>query len=232
NVGGRFSVLSPVGLVPIAIAGFDIEEMLHGASLAQDICLENNEKNPAIQYAAVRNMLFNEGRKVELMVNYNPRLCYFAEWWKQLYGESEGKNGKGLFPASVSYTTDLHSLGQFVQDGSPILFETVLWVDDDSDAPVVPHDDENLDKLNYLEGKNMEYINSKAAEGTMNAHVAGNVPNIRIEFDAVDEFNLGYLMFFFEFACGISAYMLGVNPFNQPGVEAYKKEMFRLLGKE
>ncbi|MBO7651420.1 MAG: glucose-6-phosphate isomerase [Bacteroidales bacterium] len=232
NVGGRFSVLSPVGLLPIAIAGFDIEEMLHGASMAQDICLEDNVKNPAIQYAAIRNMLYNDGKKVELMVNYNPRLKYFAEWWKQLYGESEGKNHKGLFTASVSYTTDLHSLGQFVQDGSPILFENVLWVNDDSDAPVVPHDDENLDKLNYLEGKNMEYINSKAAEGTMNAHVAGDVPNIRIEIDAVDEYNLGFLMYFFEIACGISAYILNVNPFNQPGVEAYKKEMFRLLGKE
>jgi len=231
NVGGRFSVLSPVGLLPIAIAGFDIEEMLHGASMAQDICLENNEKNPAIQYAAIRNMLYDDGKKVELMVNYNPRLKYFAEWWKQLYGESEGKDDKGLFPASVSYTTDLHSLGQFVQQGEKILFETVLWVNDDSDAPVVPHDDENLDKLNYLEGKNMEYINSKAAEGTMNAHVAGNVPNIRIEMDAVDEYNIGFLMYFFEIACGISAYMLNVNPFNQPGVEDYKKEMFRLLGK-
>ena len=231
NVGGRFSVLSPVGLLPIAIAGFDIEEMLRGASMAQDICLENNENNPAIQYAAIRNLLYNGGKKVELMVNYNPRLIYFSEWWKQLYGESEGKGNKGLFPASVSYTTDLHSLGQFVQQGDHVLFETVLWVNDDSDAPIVPHDDENLDKLNYLEGKNMEYINSKAAEGTMNAHVAGNVPNIRFEIDAVDEYNLGFMMYFFEIACGISAYLLGVNPFNQPGVEDYKKEMFRLLGK-
>ncbi len=231
NVGGRFSVLSPVGLLPIAIAGFDIEEMLRGASMAQDICLEDDDKNPAIQYAAIRNLLYNDGKKVELMVNYNPRLCYFAEWWKQLYGESEGKNDKGLFPASVSYTTDLHSLGQYVQQGDKILFETVLWVNDDSDAPIVPHDDENLDKLNYLEGKNMEFINSKAAEGTMNAHVAGNVPNIRMEIDAIDEYNVGFLMYFFEIACGISAYMLNVNPFNQPGVEDYKKEMFRLLGK-
>lgn len=232
NVGGRYSVLSPVGLLPIAIAGYDIEEMLRGASMAQDFCFEDGDNNPAIRYAAIRYLLYQQGKKCELMVNYNPRLDYFAEWWKQLFGESEGKCGKGLFPTSVSYTTDLHSLGQFVQQGDKMLFETLIWVDDDSDAPVVPHDDENLDKLNYLEGKNLEYINSKAAEGTVNAHVNGGVPNIEIAIDAVDEYNIGYLMYFFEIACGISAYMLGVNPFNQPGVEDYKNEMFRLLGKK
>lgn len=231
NVGGRFSVLSPVGLLPIAVAGFEVDEFIRGASIAQDLCLELNADNPAIKYAAMRNLLYAAGNKIELMVNYNPRLSFFAEWWKQLYGESEGKQGKGLFPASVSFTTDLHSMGQYIQQGERHLFETVLFVDDESDAPIIPTDSEDLDKLNYIAGKNMEFVNKKAAEGTLMAHVDGKVPNIQFTIDYLDEYNLGFLMYFFEIACGISGYMLGVNPFDQPGVEDYKRNMFKLLGK-
>ncbi|HNQ69250.1 MAG TPA: glucose-6-phosphate isomerase [Bacteroidales bacterium] len=231
NVGGRFSVLSPVGLIPIAVAGFDIDEFLRGASIAQDICLELSQENPAIKYAAIRNLLYASGHKVELMVNYNMRLNYFTEWWKQLYGESEGKENKGIFPASVSFTTDLHSLGQYIQQGERQIFETVIFVNDTSDAPIIPADEENLDKLNYIAGKDMEFVNRKAFEGTLMAHVDGQVPNILFEIDNLDEYNLGFMMYFFEIACGISGYMLGVNPFDQPGVEDYKKNMFKLLGK-
>jgi glucose-6-phosphate isomerase len=231
NVGGRFSVLTPVGLLPIAIAGFDIAEILRGASVAQDICLEMSPDNPAIKYAAIRNILYVTGHKTELLVNYNQQLNYIAEWWKQLYGESEGKENKGIFPASVSFTTDLHSLGQYIQQGERNLFETVIFVSDDSDAPNIPLDDENLDKLNYLAGKNMEFVNRKAFEGTLMAHIDGKVPNIIIEIDKIDEYTIGFLLYFFEIACGISGYMLGVNPFDQPGVEDYKRNMFKLLGK-
>jgi glucose-6-phosphate isomerase len=231
NVGGRFSVLSPVGLLPIAVAGYDVDEFVRGASIAQDLCLELNAENPAVKYAAMRNLLYAAGYKIELMVNYNPRLIYFAEWWKQLYGESEGKEGKGIFPASVSFTTDLHSMGQYIQQGERHLFETVILVDDDSDAPIIPEDPQDLDKLNYIAGKNMEFVNKKAAEGTLMAHVDGNVPNIIFTLDTLDEYTLGFFMYFFEIACGISGYMLGVNPFDQPGVEDYKRNMFKLLGK-
>lgn len=231
NVGGRFSVLSPVGLLPISVAGFDIEEFLRGASIAQDICLEATNENPAVKYAAMRNLLYASGHKVELMVNYNLRLNYFAEWWKQLYGESEGKESKGIFPASVSFTTDLHSLGQYIQQGERQIFETGILVNDNSDAPIIPEDKEDLDKLNYIAGKDMEFVNRKAAEGTLMAHVDGKVPNILFEIDSLDEYNLGFMMYFFELACGISGYMLGVNPFDQPGVEDYKRNMFKLLGK-
>ncbi len=231
NVGGRFSVLSPVGLLPISVAGFDIEEFIRGASIAQDICLEVSEENPAIKYAAMRNLLYASGHKIELMVNYNLRLNYFAEWWKQLYGESEGKENKGIFPASVSFTTDLHSLGQYIQQGERQIFETSILVSDNSDAPIIPEDAADLDKLNYIAGKDMEYVNRKAAEGTLMAHIEGKVPNIIFEIDSLDEYNLGFMMYFFEIACGISGYMLGVNPFDQPGVEDYKRNMFKLLGK-
>ncbi len=231
NVGGRFSVLSPVGLLPISVAGFDIEEFLRGASIAQDICLEATNENPAVKYAAMRNLLYASGHKVELMVNYNLRLNYFAEWWKQLYGESEGKESKGIFPASVSFTTDLHSLGQYIQQGERQIFETEILVNDNSDAPIIPEDKEDLDKLNYIAGKDMEFVNRKAAEGTLMAHFDGKVPNILFEIDSLDEYNLGFMMYFFELACGISGYMLGVNPFDQPGVEDYKRNMFKLLGK-
>ncbi len=231
NVGGRFSVLTPVGLLPIATAGFDIAEILRGASVAQDLCLEKSKDNPAIKYAAIRNILYVTGHKTELMVNYNQKLNFIAEWWKQLYGESEGKEHKGIFPASVSFTTDLHSLGQYIQEGERTLFETVLYVNDNTNAPVIPEDDENLDKLNYLSGKDMEFVNRKAFEGTLQAHTDGKVPNIVIEIDAIDEYTIGFMLYFFEIACGISGYMLDVNPFDQPGVEEYKRNMFKLLGK-
>jgi len=231
NVGGRFSVLTPVGLLPIATAGFDIAEILRGASVAQDLCLEKSKDNPAIKYAAIRNILYVTGHKTELMVNYNQKLNFIAEWWKQLYGESEGKEHKGIFPASVSFTTDLHSLGQYIQEGERTLFETVLYVNDNTNAPVIPEDDENLDKLNYLSGKDMEFVNRKAFEGTLQAHTDGKVPNIVIEIDELDEYTIGFLIYFFEIACGISGYMLDVNPFDQPGVEEYKRNMFKLLGK-
>lgn len=232
DIGGRFSVLSAVGLLPIAVAGFDINEFLKGASDAQNICLEPSLENPAIKYAAIRNLLYAMGHKIEIFVNYNHKLMYFAEWWKQLFGESEGKENKGIFPASVSFTTDLHSLGQYIQQGERHLFETTIFIEEDSDFPAIPKDDENLDKLNYLAGKNMEYVNQKAAQATIMAHVEGKVPNMIIAINKLDEYNLGFLIYFFEVACGISAYMLGVNPFDQPGVEDYKKNMFKLLGKE
>ncbi len=232
NIGGRFSVLSAVGLLPIAIAGFDIKEFLRGASIAQDICLEKSPENPAVKYAAMRNLLYAAGYKIEILVNYNQRLVFLAEWWKQLFGESEGKENKGIFPASASFTTDLHSLGQYIQQGERHLFETTIFVEDDSDSPIIPNDEENLDKLNYLAGKSLEYVNQKAAQATIMAHVEGKVPNISISIDYLDEYNLGFLIYFFEVACGISAYMLGVNPFDQPGVEDYKQNMFKLLGKK
>jgi len=233
NVGGRFSVLTPVGLLPIAMAGYDIDKLLKGACDMREICLNSNslEENPALMYAAVRNILYRKGRKVEILENFVPHLKYISEWWKQLYGESEGKEGKGILPHSLSFTTDLHSMGQYVQEGERLMFETVLSVAQPHDKVEIPMDEQNLDGINYLVGKSLTEINHNAELGTILAHVDGGVPVLRIEVPTVDEYVLGQLIYFFEFACGVSGYMLGVNPFDQPGVEAYKKNMFRLLGK-
>ncbi len=229
DVGGRFSVLTPVGLFPVAVAGFDIKKLIEGAkNIAEQTKKENNN---AEAYAAIRNILYTNGFTNEILVNYNPKLTFFAEWWKQLYGESEGKEGKGIFPASVSFTTDLHSLGQYIQDGKRNLFETVISVEKTKYNVVLEKDEQNLDKLNYLAGKNIEYINKSAEQGTLKAHLDGGVPNIRISIPEINEFYIGELIYFFEKACGISGYILGVNPFDQPGVEAYKRNMFRILGK-
>ncbi|MCF0167669.1 MAG: glucose-6-phosphate isomerase [Bacteroidales bacterium] len=231
DVGGRYSVLTPVGLVPIALAGFDINKLMQGARDMEKICSERSVENPAIQYAAARNMLYDQGKTTEILVNFNPKLQYVSEWWKQLYGESEGKEGKGIFPASVGYTTDLHSMGQYVQEGIRLMFETVLHVKTASRKVVIPTDEENLDGLNFLAGKRVEDCNDKAMLGTKIAHIDGGVPQIGVEFETIDEYNLGALYYFFEKACGVSGYILDINPFNQPGVEAYKKNMFALLGK-
>ena len=229
NIGGRYSVLSPVGLLPIAVAGINIDALMLGASQAMQK-YENLSDNEAYTYAILRNALLKKGKCVEILVNYEPKLHYFAEWWKQLFGESEGKNGKGLFPASVDYTTDLHSLGQYIQEGQRLMFETVIDIEQPyKDRKVPVQEDQDLD---FLSSKSLNTINHMAMEGTITAHVAGGVPNIRIKIERLDEFNLGWLIYFFEKACGISGYMLGVNPFNQPGVEAYKKEMFKLLGRD
>ena len=230
DVGGRFSVLTAVGLLPIAIAGFDVKKLLQGAYISQKECTTLSE-NAAIKYAVFRNILYNSGKKIEILINYNPRLVYFSEWWKQLFGESEGKENLGIFPASASFTTDLHSLGQYIQQGERHLFETAIIVENTSGEVKIPHDSQNLDQLNYIADKSIEFVNQKAAEGTLMAHLNGNVPNCKITIEKLDEFNLGYLMFFFEMSCAISGYMLGVNPFDQPGVEDYKKNMFALLGK-
>lgn len=233
NVGGRFSVLTPVGLYPIAMAGYDIDQLLQGARDMREICINNNtlQDNPALLYAAVRNTLYRKGRKVEMLVNFLPNLKYISEWWKQLYGESEGKDGKGILPHSLSFTTDLHSMGQYVQDGERLMFETVLSVKQPKQHVHIPSDEQNLDGINYLLGKTLTEINHNAELGTIMAHVDGGVPVLRIEVPQIDEYVLGQLIYFFEFACGISGYTLDVNPFDQPGVEAYKKNMFRLLGK-
>ena len=232
DVGGRFSVLTAVGLLPIAVAGCDIAKLMAGAAEAQSALAEPSlEKNDCYKYAALRNILLRKGRAVELMVSYEPRYAMMAEWWKQLYGESEGKDGKGLFPASVVFSTDLHSLGQFVQDGSNILTETVVLIDKSPVEVVIQEDPENVDGLNFLTGRTMEEINRKAYEGTVLAHTDGGTPNMVLHVPCVCEKELGYLLYFFEKACAISGYMLGVNPFDQPGVEAYKKNMFALLGK-
>ena len=231
NIGGRYSVLTPVGLLAIALAGYDIDAMVKGAQEAEKVCCERNNSNPAIQYAALRNMLYDAGYKTEILVNYNPRLLYVSEWWKQLYGESEGKDGKGIFPASVTNTTDLHSMGQYIQEGERTLFETVLHVARCRREMHIPFDKDNLDNLNYLAGRRVEECNEAAMQATIMAHIDGGVPQIKVDMEAIDEFNLGWLFYFFEKACGISGYVLGVNPFNQPGVEAYKKNMFALLGK-
>ncbi len=232
NVGGRFSVLTPVGLLPICVAGFDIKALVEGAQDAAKGLEIKSDKNPAIIYAAMRNCLFKEvGKSTEILVNYNPKLTYVAEWWKQLYGESEGKEGTGIFPASVNNTADLHSMGQFIQEGSRVMFETVLHVDNAQRSIVIESDLQNLDQLNYLAGKHVEHCNHMAELGTQLAHIDGGVPQMSINLEKIDAFNLGSLLYFFEFACGISAYILGVNPFNQPGVEAYKKNMFALLEK-
>ena len=232
NVGGRFSVLTAVGLLPIATAGIDIEKLMIGAKIAQDKYNDPEVKyNDCYKYALIRNLLYNSGKTVEILANYEPKLHYFTEWWKQLYGESEGKDGKGIFPAGVDLTTDLHSMGQYIQDGRRDLMETVIKINENSSEITVSEDNQDLDKLNYLAGKNLGYINSKAMEGTIQAHVKGNVPNMLIEIDKLDEENMGELIYFFEKAVAMSGYLLGVNPFNQPGVEEYKKNMFRLLEK-
>ena len=233
NVGGRFSVLTPVGLLPIAMAGYDIDRLLQGARDMRDVCLNNNslEGNPALMYAAVRNVLYRKGIKVEMLVSCQPNLRYLAEWWKQLYGESEGKQHKGLLPHSLSITTDLHSMGQYVQDGERLMMETMLRVRRPNACVPVPTDAQNLDGINYLTDKTLTQINDCAAEGTIQAHIDGGVPVVEITIDKVDEYTIGQMIYFFEFACGISGYTLGVNPFDQPGVEAYKRNMFHLLGK-
>ncbi len=231
NIGGRFSVLTPVGLVPIALAGFDIEAMVRGAKDAEKALGAVSADNPAVQYAAMRNLLYDGGKKVELFASFHPKLQYLGEWLKQLFGESEGKDGKGIFPASVIFTTDLHSMGQYIQEGLRMLFETVVTVDNAQREVTIPSDEQNLDGLNYLAGKHVEHCNRMAQLGTKMAHIDGGVPNIEIHIDKLDEYNLGSIFYFFEKVCGISAYQLGVNPFNQPGVEAYKKNMFKLLEK-
>lgn len=231
NVGGRFSVLTPVGLFPIAVAGYDIRALINGARDMKKITCIADEKNIALRYAIVRNELYKEGKKIELLVNFNPKLHFIAEWWKQLYGESEGKDGKGIFPASVDFTTDLHSMGQYIQDGERTIFETVISVKTTTNKLLIPFDKDNLDGLNYLAEKRIDNVNKMAELGTCIAHVDGGVPNMKIELPQLNEYYLGQLLYFFEIACGISGYLLGVNPFNQPGVEAYKKNMFALLEK-
>ena len=231
NVGGRFSVLTPVGLLPIAVAGHDIKKLLNGAADMERETLRPAETNIAQDYARLRNALYQSGKKIEILVNFEPKLQYFSEWWKQLYGESEGKDGKGIFPASVNFTTDLHSMGQWIQDGERTIFETVMSVRKPAIDHRVPMDAADLDGINYLAGKQIDEVNKMAELGTLMAHEDGGVPNIRIEIPSLDEYSLGQLIYFFEKACGISGYMLGVNPFNQPGVEAYKKNMFKLLKK-
>ena len=234
NVGGRFSVLTPVGLLPIACAGFDISQLVAGAQDMEKACGKDVpfSENIAAQYAAVRNALYAKaGKKIEIMINYQPKLHFMSEWWKQLYGESEGKDGKGIFPASCDFTTDLHSMGQWIQEGERTIFETVVSVETPRHTVLFPHDEENLDGLNFLEGKRVDEVNKMAELGTQLAHVDGGVPNIRVVMPELNEYYLGQLIYFFERACGVSGLLLGVNPFNQPGVEAYKKNMFALLGK-
>ena len=229
NVGGRFSVLTPVGLLPIACAGFDIEALVNGAREMEAAAASDD--NIVTQYAALRNALYEAGKKIEILVNFQPKLHYMNEWWKQLYGESEGKDGKGIFPAAVDFTTDLHSMGQWIQEGERTIFETVVSVEAPRHELLFPHDEENLDGLNFLEGKRVDEVNKMAELGTQLAHVDGGVPNIRIVMPELNEYYLGQLIYFFERACGVSGLLLEVNPFNQPGVEAYKKNMFALLGK-
>ncbi|MGM9851789.1 MAG: glucose-6-phosphate isomerase [Muribaculaceae bacterium] len=230
NVGGRFSVLSPVGLLPIAVAGFDIKALVAGAASMEEATL-NGSDNAAALYAQTRNALYQAGKKIEILVNYNPKLHYFGEWWKQLYGESEGKDHKGIFPAAVDNSTDLHSMGQWIQDGERTIFETVISVANQAHEVIIPSDTDNLDGLNYIAGKRVDEVNKMAELGTVIAHVDGGVPNIHITLPALREDYLGQLIYFFEVACGISGYILDVNPFNQPGVEAYKRNMFALLAK-
>ena len=232
DVGGRYSVLTAVGLLPIAAAGIDIDALMAGAASMRDECISKDyENNTALLYAAIRNIFYRNGKSIELMANYEPRLHFVAEWWKQLYGESEGKDKKGLYPASVDFTTDLHSLGQFVQDGSRIIFETVLNVENNDAKITLEAEESDLDQLNYLAGKDMDFVNKSAMNGTILAHTDGKTPNIILSLEKENAYNLGELFYMFEFACGVSGYMLGVNPFNQPGVESYKKNMFALLGK-
>ena len=232
DVGGRFSVLTAVGLLPIAVSGADITKLMEGAAFGRKKALETPyEENPALLYAAVRNILLRKGKMVEIVANYEPCLHYVSEWWKQLYGESEGKDQKGIFPASVDLTTDLHSMGQFIQDGARIMFETVMEVESSPAEIILEEEEVDTDGMNYLAGKSVDFVNKSAMNGTILAHTDGSVPNVKVIIPELDEYNLGQLFYFFEFACGVSGYLLGVNPFNQPGVESYKKNMFALLGK-
>ena len=232
NVGGRYSVLTAVGLLPIATAGINIDKLMEGAQDAQERYDDSSLKyNECYKYAVARNILYNSNKNIEILVNYEPKMHYFTEWWKQLYGESEGKEGKGIFPAGVDFTTDLHSMGQYIQEGRRNLFETVISIENSKFDITINKDEDNLDGLNYLSGKTLDYVNKKAMEGTIEAHVSGDVPNIVIKVENLDEKNVGELIYFFEKACAISGMMLGVNPFNQPGVEEYKKNMFKLLNK-
>lgn len=233
SVGGRYSVLTPVGLLPIAVAGFNIRELINGAANMENVCGIDTafEDNPAALYAASRNVLYQQGKKIEILVNYLPKLQYFSEWWKQLFGESEGKDNLGIFPASVNFTTDLHSMGQWIQEGERNIFETVISVKEQKHEVFVPKTENDLDGLNYLAGKRVDYVNKMAELGTTLAHIDGGVPNFKIEIPQLNEYHIGELIYFFEKACGISGYLLGVNPFDQPGVEAYKSNMFALLEK-
>ncbi len=232
DVGGRFSVLTPVGLLPIAVAGHDIKELVKGAKAMQEYTAATSfDENPALLYAATRNALYQKGKGIEILANYNPKLHYVAEWWKQLYGESEGKENKGIFPASVDFTSDLHSMGQYIQEGQRNIFETVISIAQPNHTVFIPEDKDNLDKLNYLAGRRVDAVNKMAELGTQLAHVDGGVPNLQIEMPLLNEFYLGELLYFFEIACGVSGYILDVNPFDQPGVEAYKSNMFALLEK-
>lgn len=231
NVGGRFSVLTPVGLLPIAVAGYDIRALLRGAAQMEAATQATDNTNPSLVYAVTRNALYRAGKTIEIMVNYNPKLHFFGEWWKQLYGESEGKDGRGIYPAAVDNSTDLHSMGQWIQDGERTIFETVISVGATKNEVIIPSDPDNLDGLNYIAGKRVDQVNKMAELGTRIAHVDGNVPNLIVSVPDLNELYLGQLIYFFEKACGISGYILGVNPFNQPGVEAYKRNMFALLEK-
>jgi glucose-6-phosphate isomerase len=233
DVGGRYSVLTPVGLLPIAVAGFDIRKLIEGAKNMQHHLATSSDisSNIASEYAAVRNALYNKGKTIEITVNYQPNLYYITEWWKQLYGESEGKENKGIFPAGVGFTTDLHSMGQYIQEGIRNIFETVISIEKPHHQIEVPKDKDNLDGLNFIAGKRISEVNKMAELGTSIAHVDGGVPNIKISLPEINEYNLGELIYFYEFACGLSGYLLDVNPFDQPGVEAYKNNMFALLGK-
>lgn len=232
DIGGRFSVLTAVGLLPIAVSGADILKLMEGAASMREVCINNSfEDNEALKYAALRNILLRKGKTIEILANYEPTLQYVSEWWKQLYGESEGKDGKGIYPASVNLTADLHSMGQFIQDGQRTLFETVLNVENSSCKIIIEEEDVDLDGLNYLAGKSVDFVNKNAMKGTILAHTDGAVPNILINIPEQNEYYLGQLFYFFEFACGVSGYVLGVNPFDQPGVESYKSNMFALLGK-
>ena len=232
DVGGRFSVLTAVGLLPIAVSGADITKLMEGAASMRNYCLNlSYEENGALQYAAARNILLRKGKSIEILVNYEPSLHFVSEWWKQLFGESEGKDQKGIYPASVDFTTDLHSMGQFIQDGQRTLFETVINVDQSLSEIILEEEEVDLDGLNYLAGKSVDFVNKSAMKGTLLAHTDGNVPNLMVTLPKQNDFYLGELFYFFEFACGVSGYLLGVNPFDQPGVESYKKNMFALLGK-
>ncbi|MCQ2523178.1 MAG: glucose-6-phosphate isomerase [Lachnospiraceae bacterium] len=232
DVGGRFSVLTAVGLLPIAVSGADIDKLMEGAQAGRKAALENDfEDNDALKYAAIRNILLRKGKQIEILANYEPSVHFVSEWWKQLYGESEGKDQKGIFPASVDLTTDLHSMGQFIQDGSRNMFETVINIETSREEILLESEPVDLDGLNYLAGKTVDFVNKSAMNGTILAHTDGQVPNLMVNVPEVNEFYLGQLFYFFEFACGVSGYLLGVNPFNQPGVESYKKNMFALLGK-
>lgn len=233
DVGGRYSVLTPVGLLPVAVAGFNIRELVRGAADLRSVAIDSSMpgNNPCLIYAAARNLLYREGKNIEILVAYEPSLLYLIEWWKQLYGESEGKEGKGIFPAGVTFTSDLHSMGQYIQEGRRSLFETVISIASSSEHLEVPGDPDNADGLNFISGMRLSAVNRQAELGTMLAHADGGVPNIMITLPAINEYTIGQLLYFFEFACAISGYMLGVNPFDQPGVEAYKRNMFALLGK-